>query len=139
MEQNSSDDFKPYITTDIKDFIESDQSFMIPPHLIHRISIAPMFDVTDIHFRFFFRLLTRYATLWTEMLHFNSILQPNSKGYNNLRFNNIEHPVVVQLGGSDPTKLAECAYKAWKEGYDEINLNCGCPSPRVQSGSFGAC
>jgi len=94
---------------------------LIPPEKMHRISIAPMVDVSDTHFRFFMRLLTRYSTVWTEMLHYNSILYQNSGGYNNLRFHQIEHPVVCQVGGCDPVKLAECAKMVHSQGYDEIN------------------
>jgi tRNA-dihydrouridine synthase A len=126
-------------SSNIENYLTTDESCLIPPEKMHRISIAPMVDVSDTHFRFFMRLLTRYSTVWTEMLHFNSILLKNNGNYDNLKFHQIEHPVVCQVGGCDPIKLAECAKLVLKSGYDEINLNCGCPSPRVQSGSFGAC
>jgi len=98
-----------------------------------------MMEITNIHYRFFMRLLTKYTTLWTEMYHSNVILN-YERGYNELlKYNPNEHPIVLQVGGNDPTDLAKCAKIAMEMGYDEINLNCGCPSPRVTKGSFGAC
>jgi len=107
--------------------------------MLRTISIAPMMDITNVHFRFFMRLLTKHSTLWTEMNHENAIL--NTKfGYKELlKYNDIEHPIVVQFGGNSPENLAKCAKLCEEMGYDEVNLNVGCPSSRVQDGSFGAC
>lgn len=100
-------------------------------------SIAPMIDVTDKHFRFLARLLTRHTLLYTDMVTTGAIL--HGKRERLLAYNNEEHPVALQLGGSDPAALRDCAVQAKEYGYDEINLNCGCPSDRVQNGAFGAC
>ena len=103
---------------------------------LNRFSIAPMLDWTDKHCRYFHRILTKKALLYTEMVTTGAILF--GKG-DYLAFNNEEHPVSLQLGGSDPNALAQCAKLAQERGYDEINLNVGCPSDRVQNGMFGAC
>jgi tRNA-dihydrouridine synthase A len=100
-------------------------------------SVAPMMEWTDRHCRFFHRLLTRRALLYTEMLTTGAIIHGDRERL--LRFNAPEHPVAIQLGGSDPLALAECAKFAEDFGYDEANLNVGCPSDRVQEGRFGAC
>lgn len=105
--------------------------------LPHRFSVAPMMDWTDRWCRRFHRLLTRQALLYTEMLHANAVLHGDR--WHLLGFDSQEHPVALQLGGSDPQVLAEAARIGAGFGYDEINLNVGCPSERVQSGSFGAC
>ncbi len=102
-----------------------------------RFNIAPMMDWTDRHCRFFHRLLTRRALLYTEMLTTGAILHGDRERL--LGFDAAEHPVALQLGGSDPAALAECARIGEAFGYDEINLNVGCPSDRVQEGRFGAC
>ncbi len=96
-----------------------------------------MMDWTDRHCRTFHRLLSRHALLYTEMVTAEAVLHGDRTRL--LGYNEIEHPVALQLGGSDPTKLAEAAWIGAEEGYDEINLNVGCPSDRVQSGRFGAC
>ena len=96
-----------------------------------------MMDWTDRHCRFFHRLLAPSVTLYTEMVTANAIIHGDSERF--LRFDNSEHPVVLQLGGSEPEKLAQAINIAEPYGYDEYNLNCGCPSDRVQSGAFGAC
>lgn len=96
-----------------------------------------MMDWTTRHCRYFMRLLSQHCVLYTEMITTGAILHGDKQQF--LAFNAAEHPVVVQLGGSDPTDLAECAKICEQQGYDEINLNIGCPSPRVQRGSFGAC
>ena len=96
-----------------------------------------MMDWSDRHCRFFWRLLTRRALLYTEMVTTGALLHGDSERF--LHFNPEEHPVALQLGGSDPAQLARCAAMAREWGYDEVNLNCGCPSDRVQSGMFGAC
>lgn len=103
----------------------------------HAFSVAPMLDWTDRHERYFLRLISRHALLYTEMVNSGAILHGDRDRF--LRFNPLEHPVVLQLGGSDPAALKDCARIAEDYGYDEINLNVGCPSERVQSGSFGAC
>ena len=102
-----------------------------------RISIAPMMDWTDRHCRTFHRLLTKHTRLYTEMITTGALLHGDQPRH--LDFNNEEHPVALQLGGSEPADLAACAKLGALWGYDEINLNCGCPSERVQRGSFGAC
>ena len=102
-----------------------------------RFSVAPMMDWTDRHDRFFLRLLSRRARLYTEMVTANAI-RFGERG-KLLDFNAEEHPLALQLGGSEPDALAEAAKIGEDWGYDEINLNVGCPSDRVQSGSFGAC
>jgi tRNA-dihydrouridine synthase A len=101
------------------------------------MSVAPMMDWTDRHCRYFHRLLSRRALLYTEMMTTGALVHGNVPRH--LDFNAEEHPVALQLGGSDPTELAHCARLGEQWGYDEINLNCGCPSERVQRGSFGAC
>lgn len=103
----------------------------------HRICIAPMMDCTDRHCRYFHRLLTRHTRLYTEMVTTGALLHGDQPRH--LDFNQEEHPVALQLGGSEPAALAVCARLGETWGYDEINLNCGCPSERVQRGSFGAC
>jgi len=102
-----------------------------------RIAIAPMLDWTDTHCRYFHRLLSQKVRLYTEMVTCNALLHGNAARY--LRFSEQEHPLALQLGGSEPSALAQCAKLAADFGYDEVNLNCGCPSERVQRGSFGAC
>jgi tRNA-dihydrouridine synthase A len=102
-----------------------------------KLSIAPMLELTNRHFRYFARLLTKQTLLYTEMVTTGAILHINPEKF--LKYNNEEHPIALQLGGSSPKDLAKCAKIGEDFGYDEINLNCGCPSERVQSGSFGAC
>ncbi|MBL8641658.1 MAG: tRNA dihydrouridine(20/20a) synthase DusA [Alphaproteobacteria bacterium] len=101
------------------------------------LSVAPMIDWTDRHCRYFHRLLTPNALLYTEMITTGAILNGNHDRL--LGFSPEEHPVALQLGGSDPADLATCAKIGEDYGYDHINLNCGCPSDRVQKGKFGAC
>jgi tRNA-dihydrouridine synthase A len=103
----------------------------------YRFLIAPMMDWTDRHCRFFHRILTRRARLYTEMLTTGAILHGDRERL--LGFDRAEHPLAVQLGGSEPVALAKAAAICADFGYDEINLNIGCPSERVQSGAFGAC
>ena len=102
-----------------------------------KISVAPMMDWTDRHERYFLRQISRHARLYTEMVTTGAILHGDRDRL--LRFDAAEHPVALQLGGSEPDALAECARIGADLGYDEINLNVGCPSDRVQSGRFGAC
>jgi len=102
-----------------------------------RISVAPMMDWTDRHCRMFHRQITRYTWLYTEMVTTGALLHGDVARH--LDFSAEEHPVALQLGGSDPSDLAVCAKLGQRWGYDEINLNCGCPSERVQKGAFGAC
>ena len=96
-----------------------------------------MMDWTDKHCRYFHRLLSRHALLYTEMVTTGALVHGDVPRH--LRFNEQEHPVALQLGGSEPADLAHCAKVGEQWGYDEINLNCGCPSERVQRGAFGAC
>lgn len=100
-------------------------------------AVAPMIDWTDRHYRFFARRLTRHALLYTEMIVADAILRGDRQKL--LGYDTSEHPVALQLGGNDPSKMAEAAVIAEDLGYDEINMNVGCPSDRVQSGTFGAC
>lgn len=100
------------------------------------LSIAPMIDWTYTHFRVFMRLLAPKALLYTEMITTGAIEHNHNRV---LSFNPIEHPIALQLGGADPKALANAAVKAQEYGYDEVNLNLGCPSDKVQSGHFGAC
>lgn len=101
-----------------------------------RFSVAPMLDWTDRHCRYFHRLMSKNALLYTEMVTTGAII--HGKG-DFLAYNEEEHPLALQLGGSNPVDLARCAKLAAERGYDEINLNVGCPSDRVQNGKFGAC
>lgn len=105
--------------------------------LNRKFTVAPMLDWTDRHCRHFHRLLTKYAILYTEMVTTGALL--NGDVDRHLRFDVAEHPVALQLGGSDPHDLATCARMAADYGYDEVNINVGCPSERVQKGAFGAC
>jgi tRNA-dihydrouridine synthase A len=108
-----------------------------PYAIAHKASVAPMMDWTDRHCRFFHRLLSKNALLYTEMVTTGALLHGDVPRH--LRFNAQEHPLALQLGGSEPADLAKCAKLAQDWGYDEVNLNCGCPSERVQRGAFGAC
>src|SRR3954471_6812981 len=108
-----------------------------PYSLDTRFSIAPMMDWTDRHCRLFHRLMTRRARLYTEMLTTGAVIHGDRARL--LGFDAGEHPVALQLGGSEPRDLAEAAKIGADFGYDEININVGCPSDRVQSGRFGAC
>lgn len=113
-------------------------SAMLHPTLpAHRFCLAPMLDRTDRHCRAVFRQLTRHALLYTEMITTGALLHGDAERH--LDFDPIEHPLGIQLGGSDPDAVAKCARLAEQWGYDEVNLNCGCPSDRVQAGRFGAC
>jgi tRNA-dihydrouridine synthase A len=102
-----------------------------------RLAVAPMMDWTDRHCRYFHRLVTKRTRLYTEMVTTGALLHGDVPRH--LDFNPQEHPVALQLGGSEPSDLAACAQLAARWGYDEVNLNCGCPSERVQRGAFGAC
>ncbi len=102
----------------------------------HRFSVAPMMDRTDRHCRYFHRLLTKRSFLYTEMLHANAVLKGDTEKL--LNHHKDEHPLVLQLGGSDPSALAEASSISEKFGYSEVNLNVGCPSSKVQKGKFGA-
>ena len=104
---------------------------------IHKLSIAPMMDCTDKHFRMIMRQISSKALLYTEMIVAQSLIYTNKKE-NFLNFNDAEHPISIQFGGDDPEILKEAAKMAQDWGYDEINFNVGCPSPRVCSGNFGA-
>jgi tRNA-dihydrouridine synthase A len=109
----------------------------IKPEISPEISVAPMMDWTNRHCRYFHRLISPHALLYTEMVTTGALLHGDAPRF--LRFDAAEHPVAFQLGGSDPKDLALCAKMVASEGFDEINLNCGCPSDRVQNGRFGAC
>ncbi|MCU7878385.1 MAG: tRNA dihydrouridine(20/20a) synthase DusA [Candidatus Thiodiazotropha sp. (ex Lucinoma borealis)] len=102
-----------------------------------KLSVAPMLDWTDRYCRYFLRLISRHVVLYTEMVTTGALLHGNRARF--LDFDPSEHPVALQLGGSDPNELSLCTKLGEKWGYDEINLNVGCPSDRVQSGRFGAC
>jgi tRNA-dihydrouridine synthase A len=102
-----------------------------------RLSVAPMMDWTDTHCRVFHRLLAPHARLYTEMVHANAVVLGDRARL--LAMDPVEHPVALQLGGSEPALLAQAARIGAEHGFDEINLNCGCPSDRVQAGRFGAC
>jgi tRNA-dihydrouridine synthase A len=108
-----------------------------PLRQARRVSVAPMMDWTDRHCRHFHRLLSRGALLYTEMVTTGALLHGDVPRH--LDFGAGEHPVALQLGGSEPADLAHCARLGEQWGYGEINLNCGCPSERVQRGAFGAC
>jgi len=108
----------------------------VRPAIDRRFSVAPMLDWTDRHCRYFLRLLSKHTLLYTEMVTTGAIIY--GKG-DYLGFNTEEHPVAVQLGGSDPSDMAKCAELSQERGYDEVNINVGCPSDRVKNGSFGAC
>ena len=101
-----------------------------------RFCVAPMMARTDRHERFFLRSLSKKTVLFTEMINVNTLLHGNKKQL--LSFNHCEHPLAIQLGGNDPHKLTEAAIISEIYGYDEVNLNIGCPSPKVQNGAFGA-
>jgi tRNA-dihydrouridine synthase A len=105
--------------------------------LSHRFCVAPMLDWTDSHCRYFHRVISKNALLYTEMVTTGALVHGNSRRF--LQFNIKEHPIALQLGGSNPNDLALCARMAEDFGYDEVNLNVGCPSERVQNGRFGAC
>jgi len=102
----------------------------------HKLSVAPMLDWTDRHCRYFYRIMSKKTVLYTEMVTTGAIIFGK---WDYLAFNEQEHPVVLQLGGSDVKAMTECALLAEQKGYDEININVGCPSDRVQNGRFGAC
>lgn len=105
--------------------------------LNRRFTVAPMLDWTDTHCRYFHRLLSKHAVLYTEMVTTGALLHGQTERY--LNFNPAEHPLALQLGGSEPEDMAKCAVLAADFGYDEVNINVGCPSERVQKGAFGAC
>ena len=103
----------------------------------YRFSVAPMMDWTDRHCRAFHRELSAHALLYTEMVTADAVIHGDRERL--IGYSDVEHPVALQLGGNEPAKLAEAAKIVEDFGYDEVNLNCGCPSDRVQSGAFGAC
>ena len=102
-----------------------------------KLSVAPMLDWTDRDFRYLLRLISKHALLYTEMVTTGALIYGDRQRF--LAHDATEYPLALQLGGSDPVALAECARMGEDAGYSEINLNVGCPSDRVQSGSFGAC
>ncbi|WP_020558050.1 tRNA dihydrouridine(20/20a) synthase DusA [Thiofilum flexile] len=103
----------------------------------HRFTVAPMLDWTDRHCRYFHRLLTTQAVLYTEMVTTGALIHGDTQRH--LQFDRAEHPLALQLGGSEPALMAQCAQLAEQAGYYEVNINVGCPSERVQKGAFGAC
>ena len=109
----------------------------MPDPLDRRLSVAPMMDWTDRHCRYFLRLIAPRTLLYTEMIPTGAILLGQPERF--LRFDRAEHPLALQLGGADPDELGRCAEAGAARGYDEINLNVGCPSDRVQNARFGAC
>src|ERR1044071_7456177 len=109
----------------------------LAPQASHGLCVAPMMDWTDRHCRYFLRQVSSRARLYTEMITTGALLHGDVERH--LAFSAQEHPVVLQLGGSEPADLARCAKLGEAYGYDEINLNIGCPSERVQRGAFGAC
>lgn len=123
------------MTEDIGKIGIFDEKHSVSPD--RRISVAPMMDYTDRHCRYLLRLLSPSALLYTEMITSAAIVRGNAERL--LAFDAAEHPVALQLGGSEPRELAIAARVGADAGYDEINLNCGCPSDRVKSGRFGAC
>src|SRR6266700_1234657 len=121
----------------LRHFLGMIRNAQSPAPLSRKFAIAPMMEWTDRHCRYFHRLLTRRALLYTEMLSTGAVLFGDRARL--LGFDPVEHPVAVQLGGSDPKALSEAARICADLGYDEINLNVGCPSSRVERGRFGAC
>src|SRR5690606_8132491 len=105
--------------------------------LNRRFTVAPMMDWSDTHCRYFWRLFSKNAVLYSEMVTTGALIHGDRDRF--LRFHPTENPLALQLGGSDPQALAECARMAEEWGYSEVNLNCGCPSERVQNGMIGAC
>lgn len=118
----------------LADYMEAESKQVITPH---RLCVAPMMDWTDRHCRFFHRLISQYALLYTEMVTTGALIHGDHHRF--LGFSTEEHPLAFQLGGSNPRELALCAKMIEDYGYDEINLNVGCPSDRVQNGRFGVC
>ena len=116
--------------------IKGSSSNFVKPPIDRRFSVAPMLDWTDRHCRYFLRLLSQHSLLYTEMVTTGALIF--GKG-DYLAYNQEEHPVALQLGGSDAADMARCAVMAQERGYDEVNINVGCPSDRVKNGSFGAC
>jgi len=103
----------------------------------HRFCVAPMMACTDRHFRYLVRLISKHAVLYTEMVTAGALLHGDRDRF--LAFDPSEHPIALQIGGSEPSEMAHCAVLAEQAGYDEVNINVGCPSSRVQKGRFGAC
>ncbi len=122
--------------TAVSDARQTPDARLMPPSP-WRLSVAPMMDWTDRHCRYFHRLISRHTRLYTEMVTTGALMHGDVPRH--LDFNPEEHPVALQLGGCDPAELAASARLAERWGYDEVNLNCGCPSERVQRGAFGAC
>jgi tRNA-dihydrouridine synthase A len=109
------------------------------PNKSHRLSIAPMMAITNNHFRKIIRLLTKETLLYTEMIHHDTILNSKRGFQKELQFSVDQKPIVIQLGGNNPDLLEKISLLAKEFGYDEINLNCGCPSNKVIKSNFGAC
>lgn len=111
--------------------------YIILPNINRRFCVAPMLDWSDRHQRMLMRIMSKHSLVYTEMVTTGALIHGDAARY--LKFNQAEHPVALQLGGSDPKAMATCAKMAEDAGYDEVNINVGCPSDRVQNGSFGAC
>lgn len=116
---------------------ETPHAYTMTALLPRRLSVAPMLDWTDTHYRYLARQITRHTWLYSEMINAGAIIHGDKNRF--LTFNEGEQPLALQLGGSEPAALAGAAKAGEAYGYNEINLNCGCPSPRVQKGAFGAC
>lgn len=110
---------------------------MLKNQINRSFSVAPMMDWSDRHCRYFWRLMTKQALLYTEMVTTGALIHGDTERH--LAYNEFEHPIAVQLGGNSAKDLAHCAKLSEQRGYDEVNLNVGCPSDRVKSGAFGAC
>ena len=130
-----SDTIRDILWDEVTNFYTT--NFVARSALRRRVSVAPMMAWTDQHERFFLRLISQHVLLYTEMVTTGAIIHGNQKRL--LAYDPAEHPLALQLGGSDPVELAVCARIAADYGFDEINLNVGCPSDRVRSGRFGAC
>ena len=148
---SNSDGQRPEVLVNAKPHSEISKNFKSEPmpknhrnpentikfNKMHRFSVAPMLDWTDRHCRFFHRLISQHALLYTEMVTTGALIHGDHHRF--LQFNAAESPLAFQLGGSNPHDLAICARMVEDYGYDEVNLNVGCPSDRVQNGRFGAC
>lgn len=128
--------FPAHIRDSLRDLNEL-QGDSVSLSVNRRLSVAPMMNCTDRHERYFLRLISKGLRLYTEMVTTGALLHGDRERF--LAFCPLEHPIGLQLGGSDPAALAACARLAEQRGYDEVNLNVGCPSSRVQAGRFGAC
>ena len=127
----------PEIVTWLPDKVMGKALGYLKKKINRKISVAPMMDCTDRHDRYFLRLISKNVMLYTEMVVTKAVLRGDK--HKLLNFNNLEKPLALQVGGSDKKELAEVAKIAEDYGYDEVNINLGCPSKKVQKNSFGAC